>query len=239
MAWIAMNTTLPHSPKIGAIALRLGVHHMHALGAAMSVWAWADSATADGFVPFATREIVDRQGQTPNICEAMEAVGWIEVTSGGVLFSDWSKHNGNNTKSRMLAAERQRRRRSPVTVERDKCHGTSVTKTLPQNRTEQNRTTAASAGPDAAVGRAAAAAAVVLTDEEIKARAAYLRRRPDWLPDGRPWIEPSVIAELAAMPLLDQATVDCVYRVAREGRLTMRNPAGLVVKRLRAAGGAK
>lgn len=149
-------------------------------------------------------------------------VGWLVVhsTDGAP-----TAHRPNTDGSRENTDERRKTTDEPPTK--------------PGVRTERARDTTQQNTTTTATGRAAAAAAAVLSSEEVEARKAYLRKRPDWLPDGKPWIDASVVAELASMPRLDQATVESVYRVARDGRLTMKNPAGLIVKRLRAAGGAK
>lgn len=85
----------------------------------------------------------------------------------------------------------------------------------------------------------AAAAGVALTGEEVEQRRAWLAKRPDWLPEGKPWIEPGVAAELASMPALMPENVNVVFKAAKDSRSQLKNPAGFIVKRLRevAAGG--
>lgn len=73
-----------------------------------------------------------------------------------------------------------------------------------------------------------------LTAEE-KAIAVWLKRRPDWLPEGKPWISREECEALARLNL-QQADVDEAYREAKDGRKTLENPAGLVIKKLRRCG---
>ena len=80
---------------------------------------------------------------------------------------------------------------------------------------------------------AAAADDPPLSGEEEK-RAAWFRKRPEWLPTGKPWIDKPECARLARLPLT-QDHVDDAYRAGKDGRLTLDNPAGLVIQKLRKA----
>ncbi len=92
---------------------------------------------------------------------------------------------------------------------------------------QQNTTATTTATGDAA------AAAVGFSGEEVQARAAYLRRRPDWLADGKPWIS-TAEAERLASSAIGPTDVDRAIRDAREAR-HLSNPAGVAIKSLRAA----
>lgn len=69
-----------------------------------------------------------------------------------------------------------------------------------------------------------------------KARSEFLRRKPDWLPAGKPWLSQEACDELAPLPIGIEH-VEAVYREAKASRLTLDNPAGYVRKKLRELGG--
>lgn len=84
----------------------------------------------------------------------------------------------------------------------------------------------------------AAAAAVIHSggeaERERAGREAYLRKRPEWMPEGKPWISRGMCGELSRLPLSIE-DVDEAYREGRECRLTADNPAGIVIAALRKA----
>lgn len=102
-----------------------------------------------------------------------------------------------------------------------------------RNSTQQHTTaTATATGGDEQ--RGAAAAAVELSAEEIAGRAAYLQARPAWLGEAKRWLSPGAVREFAADPRVSQAVVDEAYAEGKAAR-TLDNPAGVVIKRIRAA----
>lgn len=238
--WIKMRTNLLTNPKVVRISVALKLHRAAVCGACFALWSLGDQHSVNGKLPGYTYGVIDEWVGVPGFCGAAERVEWVKQDHDGVTLPNFGRHNGETAKKRAQAARRASRQRARTVTQPDarpsrQRHAPSVTKCAPRSDEIRGDKTTSTA-----TGRAAAAAAAeVLADEEIEARKAYLRKRPDWLPDGKPWIDASVVAELASMPRLDQATVESVYRVARDGRLTMKNPAGLIVKRLRAAGGAK
>lgn len=68
----------------------------------------------------------------------------------------------------------------------------------------------------------------------INEKVGYLMKRPEWVPDGKGWINKAMANELARLPLT-QDQVDGVIRDARKSRTTLKNPAGYVVAELRKA----
>lgn len=80
---------------------------------------------------------------------------------------------------------------------------------------------------------AAAAISIELKPDVVQERIEFLRRRPDWLPEKKPWILPDVVRELALRPELTSQVVNQTLREARDSRHTLDNPAGWIVSRLR------
>jgi hypothetical protein len=78
----------------------------------------------------------------------------------------------------------------------------------------------------------APAPAIDFDEQTLEARVKFLSRRPDWLPDAKPWILRDVVQELARSSL-EEPTVVQVLREARDSRHTLNNPAGWVVAQLR------
>ena len=50
MPWIKIQTNLLETPEVAAISSRLRMAEAHVVGCLVSLWSWADSLTADGFI---------------------------------------------------------------------------------------------------------------------------------------------------------------------------------------------
>lgn len=87
---------------------------------------------------------VDRQVSTPGFAKSMISAGWLVENERGITFPRFDRWNLQTGKQRLLASKRVAKHRSenkPAKVRKKvkrKCNGPSVTKALPQNRTEQN-----------------------------------------------------------------------------------------------------
>lgn len=235
--WIKMRTNLMTHPKVVHISVTLQAHCSVVCGACYALWSIADAHSIDGKLPGYTYAVIDSLVGLPGFCAAAEKVQWVRQDDNGVILPRFGSHNGETGKARALAARRASRQRAKATpngvtpASRER-HAPSVTKGAPTADKREIRTAAA-----AAEAPKPAAPAAGFSDEEFRARAAYLLRKPEWLPEGKPWIDEEAARELAALPRLTQPLVDRVIRTARDGRKTLDNPAGLVVKRLRALGG--
>lgn len=97
-----------------------------------------------------------------------------------------------------------------------------------QEKTGQEQQEQSGGGAAAAEGRWSA--------EELKTRTAILLRRPEWLPEGKPWITEAVCAELSRLGIFD-TDVTAVYAEAKKSRTTLDSPAAYVIAKLRKRGG--
>ena len=80
----------------------------------------------------------------------------------------------------------------------------------------------------------------VADDANLQTWAKNLARRPDWLPEGKPWIEVDTWCELAK--IAPNATVqdfDRIMKSARQGRNTLANPAGFIITQIKKLGSKK
>ena len=106
--WIEWEKGLPCKPEMFRIARAMKVHPLHAAGACMLVWGWADDNTIDGNVlGICPGDLSDATG-VPGIAEAMVDVGWLIDTGDGITFPNWERHNGEPAKRRALDAMRKR-----------------------------------------------------------------------------------------------------------------------------------
>lgn len=218
--WIKMRTNLPTNPKVVTLSCALRAHVREIVGACFIVWAIADTHSTDGKLPGYTAEVLDNAVGLPGFMAQMAAVKWAEITPEGVVLKEFSKHNGRTAKRRADSAQRASRYRdNPVR----KTSREAVTKCAP---TEEKRREEKQQQQHIAV------VAVGLSPEQVQTRAAYIARKPDWLPDGLGWIDPQQAAELADTRLT-QADVDSVVKAVYRTRKTLKNPAGLAVQKLR------
>jgi hypothetical protein len=141
--------------------------------------------------------------------EALASVGWIMFSDRGAQFPNWERHLAQGAKERALTAVRVARSRN----------GPSVTKTLPDKRRTID--------DDEGVSH--------FNGEQLQARIAALRRRPDWLQADKPWVSEPMAKTLARNPNITPAMLDAALKVAKEGRATLRNPAGCFLTEIRKA----
>lgn len=84
-----------------------------------------------------------------------------------------------------------------------------------------------------------AAAAEISSDERernrVRGLAAYIAKRPDWLPDGKPWISRRAAAGMALWGGLTREWWDATLREARDSKRTLANPAGYVIAQFKTA----
>ena len=68
---------------------------------------------------------------------------------------------------------------------------------------------------------------------------ALVRRRPEWMPEGKPWLDENAVYQIATLPGLTAEVWEQSLRAAKDSRHTLKNPAGYFVSQLRKACGVK
>lgn len=127
--WIPMRCDLTDDPAVIGIAADLEIPESHVVGLLHRVWSWASCQTVDGNAPTVTFAFLNRYVGVTGFAEAMEHHGWLCRNGDGLAIPHFDRHNSESAKARARTRIRvQKHRNAP-----------SVTKALPQNRTEQNR----------------------------------------------------------------------------------------------------
>lgn len=118
MDWIKVCKNTPDKPEIRHVARATGCTPGDAFAAWFRLWAWLDSATADGHLPLATSDDIDEVARLPGACKALAEAGWLEIHQPhGVTVMRWDTHNGASAKARALATARKNRERSRTGAE--------------------------------------------------------------------------------------------------------------------------
>lgn len=108
--------------------------------------------------------------------------------------------------------------------------------------TSHYSTATAASGANGSRTPDAAAAAEISDDEKEKTRvrglAAYIAKRPDWLPEDKPWISRRAAAGMASWGGLTREWWDATLREARDSKRTLANPAGYVIAQFKLAASA-
>jgi hypothetical protein len=124
--WIKMRCNLWTHPKVVKLMSRLSVTRVTVIGALHAAWTVADQHASDDGVLEMDAAALDGFAETPGFCQALQDVGWLEISDGSVKFPRYHEHNGSTAKSRASAQKRQKRSRksvTPVTQERDQRRG--------------------------------------------------------------------------------------------------------------------
>lgn len=112
MNWVRINTTLPDSPKLIALARRLDCSMNEALGVAVRWLCWLDSHTADGKSGLYAPEVDDVVCQKESASTALCEIGWAYKNEDDFICAvDYETYNTPNTKAKTLAAARQKKSR--------------------------------------------------------------------------------------------------------------------------------
>jgi len=151
MTWIKVRTCLKDESEVEGICKMTGLNVPAVLGSLQILWSWADTVTTDGFIKFADSESVDNRVECPGFCDALCAVGWLEVLEDGIQFPNFETHMSESAKKRSGAAKRkqtQRKKasRSGVTKVTDPCDK-SVTREE-KRREEKNKESNKETQPD-------------------------------------------------------------------------------------------
>ncbi len=113
MQWIKVENHLVKKSETMQLAGLLGVSRHEAVGLCVEFWSWADYETEDGRLPGITKELIDGIVGRVGFVDAMlnPQVGWLTEENGVFVIPKFERHNGNSTKRRLAAAERQFKRR--------------------------------------------------------------------------------------------------------------------------------
>jgi DNA replication protein DnaT len=110
--WIKVRKGLNDSPKMVAVSRICGCTREKVFDAWFRLYCYFDSHTEDGHIPFLDEQEVDRIAGLKGCAGAMQSVGWLEFNGCGCVVVDYSKHNGNSAKKRLLHSESQNRYKS-------------------------------------------------------------------------------------------------------------------------------
>lgn len=218
--WIKVRVNLPDDPAVFRMASVHGCSTEQVVGHLIRIWAWATDQLEDGHARNVTLSQLDAVARVTGFGQSMVDVGWLVVQPDGLLFPRWERHLSQGAKQRVLATERKRKERGEKSQD---CHDASVTKTRLQKRRAIDDDEEVSS----------------FSDEQMKQRVASLRHRPDWLPPGKPWVSEPMARNLARNPRLTAAILESAAKVAKEGRNTLKNPAGCFIAEIQKALSAK
>lgn len=105
--WIKMECCTPEKAEVLAITARLGWDDVDlTVGKLFRMWRWFDQHTEGGNARGVTAALLDRIIGVTGFCEAVQSVGWVEITEVGVNLPNFDRHNGTTAKSRALGAKR-------------------------------------------------------------------------------------------------------------------------------------
>jgi len=107
MGWIKLDHDIHEKPEVIAMACDLGMDRCHVVGYLVKVWIWADKHTTDGNAPSVTKTFVDSYLGVTNFANAMQKVGWLDDSEGGICIPKFDRHNGEGAKKRIQNAARQ------------------------------------------------------------------------------------------------------------------------------------
>lgn len=112
--WIKMRGDLYSDPEVVRAARLCKVDRDTIVGRLHRTWAWADKVTADGFVAGMNADDLNETLNIKGWAQALQVVGWLEVTPDGLRFPRFEKHNGKSAKRRAMDTGRKQEERRNV-----------------------------------------------------------------------------------------------------------------------------
>jgi len=139
--WLKIRLDLHDDPAVIGIAAAAGLDEDGVVGRLVRLWSWADRHTTDGTAPGITPAWVDRYVAAAGFAEAMQAAGWLQFDTAGVIFPQFDRHNGATAKRRALDARAKARRRTDRQAENGQASacGADKKRTTPGAREEKRR----------------------------------------------------------------------------------------------------
>lgn len=117
--WIKMRVDLSEDPAVIAMAQALQIDEFGVVGRLHKLWSWADKHCSSGHAKSVTFVWINRYIGLAGFAESMAAESWLRVSTGGVEFPKFDRHNGKSAKTRAEASERKRIERKNTTAVAD------------------------------------------------------------------------------------------------------------------------
>ena len=134
--YLPMRLDLDEDPAVIQMAAILDMPELDVVGRLWKVWSWANRQTRDGNAAGVTDSWLDRYVGVSGFAKAMEAAGWLDITDHSVSIPSYDRWNSKAAKDRLQGAKRVEKHRE----KKRKCNASSVTESLPQDRTVQKST---------------------------------------------------------------------------------------------------
>lgn len=135
--WIKLQKDTPDKPEVLAMAARLNLDPDAVVGKLVRIWSWFDTHTVDGHASCVTFALLDRLTGVTGFAEQLALVGWLHQSGHGLMLPNFDYHNGETSKKRALASNRQQKKRETSRTSHANSHASSVTKALPEKRREE------------------------------------------------------------------------------------------------------
>lgn len=138
--WIKFEKSTLEKPEVFEIAGQLGLDPDAVIGKLLRVWNWFDDQSHDGNAPVTVAALLNRYAGVTGFVEAMQKVGWLEITNDRLILPNFDRHNGTPSKSRAMSKMRQQLFRKSNANSNAGTVTKSVTRPLLEKRREEKRT---------------------------------------------------------------------------------------------------
>jgi len=150
--WIKVEENTPDKPEVAVIAFATGLDVDAVMGKLIRVWAWASrNCHGDGVTDVTAMSLIDRAACHIGFAEAMIQAEWLASEGKHLRFPNFDNHISSTAKDRGQAFIRKQRQRRLLEIQkqkgfeeqqrlnRDKCHGQSVTYGTEVSRSKRDK----------------------------------------------------------------------------------------------------
>jgi hypothetical protein len=240
VSWIKLKIRAG-DPRIVLLSELTGASAERVFYAVVGRWFWwIDDHAEDANIRITYRAFRDEmRWNNDKLANAMqdERVDWLEEIGGLLAPTRWESNMSKGAKVRAETAKRVGRVRETYS----NGNANSVTKSVPREEKRREENTAPpppsetvwvlAENAKAKTGGGGGGGAVVLTPDQT-ALYQIIAPRPDWLPEGTPWIDAVKARDIAALPTTTPALIAYYAKETRRKVRTLDSPGGFFITRM-------
>ena len=117
--WLKLENITPHKFEIMQMADILDKNRQEMVGIFIDYLVWLNEQCDKAFIPASIQGHLDEKVHCPGFCNALQEVGWMNITDTDLEMVNFDRHNGNTAKSRSQTNRRVASNRARNKIEKE------------------------------------------------------------------------------------------------------------------------
>jgi DNA replication protein DnaT len=142
--WLKLENITPNKFEIMQMADILNKNRQEVVGIFIDYLVWLNEQCDKAFIPASAQGHIDEKVNCPGFCNALQEVGWMNITETDLEIVKFDRHNGNTAKSRSQNNRRVANYRAKNKIEKGIINGEldvthlELQNHIPEKRREEN-----------------------------------------------------------------------------------------------------